>query len=129
MEEKKIISFTGFPYGFIKKKDNLKTLKEQSIAIGMSLITNIRVFPYSIYKFNHKKIVYYGKINNKYLLSVTRTPNALYSEFVNLEPKIAMWIYSIHNYSESGSNYNSSTKIKNEIDREINKIENKKKNL
>ena len=81
-------------------KQKLAIINSPFIAIGLSLITDVRKFPFTIYKFNHRKIVRNGVIDLHYIISSTRAKTRSIG-YILLKPKIAMWLWTIHPNNDS----------------------------
>jgi hypothetical protein len=103
---KYIIEFITFPYG-VKTNPYKKTITHffrPFIAIGLTMITNVKYFPLSIYAFNHQKIVKNNKINYQHIMRNLINRDLIGKiSYIYLQPKILMWVYSIHTHSDSGA--------------------------
>jgi hypothetical protein len=101
-----IIDFITFPYGVKMNPSNkiLTSLFQPFIAIGLTMITNIKYFPLSIYAFNHRKIVKNNKIDYSHIMRNVSNRNLIGKiGYIFLQPKILMWIYCIHLQNDSGA--------------------------
>jgi hypothetical protein len=100
-----IIDFITFPYG-VKMNPYNKILTHKFdpfMSCGLTMITNIKYFPLSIYAFNHRKIVKNNKIDYSHIMRNVSNRNLIGKiGYIFLQPKILMWIYCIHSQNDSG---------------------------
>jgi hypothetical protein len=121
-----IIDFITFPYGVKMNPSNkiLTSLFQPFIAIGLTMITNIKYFPLSIYAFNHRKIVKNNKIDYSHIMRNVSNRNLIGKiGYIFLQPKILMWIYCIHLQNDSGAKM---TRVKmDNLNKELNNNRNR----
>lgn len=115
------VCFITFPYG-IRIEPYKKQLEIQNnpfIAIGLSMITDVTKFPFNIYKFNHRKIIRNGRIDFPYIVAITRERISNIGYMV-LRPKIAMWLWTVHQNNDSGGRFIINKNNSNSKNRKLN---------
>lgn len=106
---------------FFANNGVFKELIRPMIAIGLTLISNINTFPYNIHQFDHMKITNKQHVFDNSNRNIIEENNYV----VTLLQNIYMWIYTIHEKSDSGYMItNRDGMSKKKINVEINKNKN-----
>lgn len=123
-----LVSFVSFPYG-IRLEPTHKLVSVYNwpfLAIGLTMITNAKIFPFTIYAFNHRKIM---RGNNIDIPHIIRTTGVKINNigYILLQPKVAMWLYCVHENNDSGARFSRNIKNMQYIRKGINGQLNKNK--